>query len=195
MDAARDSQPTGTTILSVTEASALLDVDERLVRKEIEHGLIGKRNRVEVSFAEAVYLLATTLMQFRLGVEQRRVVRSAVESWLTSSPRAPRIELAAGLELNVGRFANEVEERLSAFKKWKRERVAEDAGVLAGEPTFRGSRLSVRKIGEMILEHGDAAVREIREDYPRLTKDDIRFAPRFARAYPRRGRPRREAST
>jgi uncharacterized protein (DUF433 family) len=61
-----------------------------------------------------------------------------------------------------------------------RDRVVEDDRILAGEPTLRGTRLSVRKIGDMINAHGERAITEIREDYPSVTEDDLEFAPRYA---------------
>jgi uncharacterized protein (DUF433 family) len=35
-----------------------------------------------------------------------------------------------------------------------------------------------------------ASIKEVREDYPYLKDEDIEFAPVYARAYPRMGRPR-----
>ncbi len=62
--------------------------------------------------------------------------------------------------------------------------------ILAGEPCFRGLRLPVRKIGEMLRAHGAAAEKEIALDYPDLSKEDLAFALKYVIVHPR---PRTEA--
>jgi uncharacterized protein (DUF433 family) len=69
--------------------------------------------------------------------------------------------------------------------------VATDPSILGGERVFRGTRLAVRRVGDAA--ERPAAVKEMLEDYPYLKADDIEFAKRFARAYPRVGRPRDSA--
>jgi uncharacterized protein (DUF433 family) len=69
------------------------------------------------------------------------------------------------------------------------ERVESRSDVLGGEPVFRGTRLSVRHIGGMVLNGVPEA--EIRADYPQLSSDDIAFAALFAHLKPLPGRPGR----
>lgn len=54
--------------------------------------------------------------------------------------------------------------------------------VLGGEPVFKGTRLSVRHIGGMVLAGVPEA--EICADYPQLSSDDIAFAALCARIKP-----------
>jgi uncharacterized protein (DUF433 family) len=61
-------------------------------------------------------------------------------------------------------------------------RIVSDAEILAGEPVFRGTRLSVRHIGGMRL-NGEPAER-IREDYPELSTEDVEFAAVYTAANP-----------
>jgi uncharacterized protein (DUF433 family) len=61
--------------------------------------------------------------------------------------------------------------------------------VLGGEPVFRGTRLSVRHIGGMVL--AGVPESEIRADYPRLSSDDVAFAALLARLKPVSGQPGR----
>jgi uncharacterized protein (DUF433 family) len=68
-------------------------------------------------------------------------------------------------------------------------RVESRPDVLGGEPVFRGTRLSVRHIGGMVLNGVPEA--EIRADYPRLSSEDIAFAALFARLKPVSGQPGR----
>ncbi|HJU18125.1 MAG TPA: DUF433 domain-containing protein [Stellaceae bacterium] len=65
-------------------------------------------------------------------------------------------------------------------------RVESRPDVLGGEPVFKGTRLSVRHIGGMIL--AGVPKSEIRADYPQLSLDDIAFAALFAGFKPLPGR-------
>jgi uncharacterized protein (DUF433 family) len=53
-------------------------------------------------------------------------------------------------------------------------RIISDKKILAGEPVFRGTRLSVRHVGGMRL-NGEPTERII-EDYPDLSAEDVEFA-------------------
>lgn len=184
------------TAMTVAEASALLDLDEKAIRKELEHGIVGNRKRepVEVTFSELVYIAVTMSLGLHLGVEDRRTLHDLVIDSLEHTPRVSRVKLSPILDLHLGAVFDDVASRFSRFEEWKSKRVVEDPQILAGEPTFRGTRVPVRKIGEMLREHGKRAAVEIAEDYPSLTKDDLEFALRYVRAYPRRGRPRETAA-
>jgi uncharacterized protein (DUF433 family) len=91
------------------------------------------------------------------------------------------------LELRLDRVTKDAEDKLARFENWKK-RLVSRAEVLGGEPVFPRSRLAVRQVGGMLLR--GARVEDVRDDYPYLTDDDLEFAPVFAKAYPRMGRPR-----
>ena len=86
--------------------------------------------------------------------------------------RAPRRELAASLR----------------DLRRARRLVATDPEILGGDPVFRGTRVPVHLIAELIAQGAKPA--ELIEGYPRLTAEMIRLAPVYAAAYPLRGRPR-----
>lgn len=176
---------------TAAEVVALFDLDEKAIRREIELGALPERKPVEFSFGEAVYLVVMRMLGVQLGVEDRRKVRDLVVRAL-SSGRKSRVELSEVLELKVAPAYEEVSTKGDRFDAWKRARIVEDDTILAGEPIFKGTRLPVRKIGAMIERHGERAVKELRADYPnlRLSEEDIELAPKYVRAYPRRGRPR-----
>lgn len=177
--------------LSTAEVSALLEVPERRVRKEVEHGLLP--SPPELDFDMVVYLeVLDRLAELEPPVEWRRRMLASIRNALAHghmSAVSEELELVPGvLQLRLRNVAEEVSERLMPFYRWRDARVASDPAILGGEPVFRGSRLSVRRVGEA-LERGEKAA-TMREDYPYLTADDIEFAPRYVRAYPRVGRPR-----
>jgi uncharacterized protein (DUF433 family) len=71
-----------------------------------------------------------------------------------------------------------------------RQLVVSDREILGGDPVFRGTRVPVHMIAELVAQ-GSTPV-QLTEGYPRLTAEMIRLAPIYAAAYPLRGRPRRQ---
>lgn len=70
-----------------------------------------------------------------------------------------------------------------------RRLVVSDPEILGGDPVFRGTRVPVHLIAELVTQGGKPV--EMIEGYPRLTAEMIRLAPVYAAAYPLRG-PRRK---
>ena len=69
--------------------------------------------------------------------------------------------------------------------------IVEDEAVQGGAATFRGTRILVHQVAALLAQGAGAA--ELQEDYPRLTPAMVAAAPIYARAHPRRGRPRKPA--
>jgi uncharacterized protein (DUF433 family) len=176
--------------LSPAEVSALLELPERRVRKEIEHGVLPSPPRID--FQAAVYLwVLHSLSDLEPSVEWRRSLLASIRNHLVHakvSSIPEDMELVHGVSLHLRSLAEEVCDRVLSFSRWRDRRVTSEPSILGGEPVFRGTRLSVRRIGEAA--ESPAAAAELLEDYPYLNHEDIEFAGRFARAYPRVGRPR-----
>jgi uncharacterized protein (DUF433 family)/predicted nuclease of predicted toxin-antitoxin system len=64
-----------------------------------------------------------------------------------------------------------------------------DSEILGDDPVFRGTRVPVHLIAELVV-HGSKPA-ELIKSYPRLTAEMIRLAPVYAAAHPLRG-PRRK---
>jgi uncharacterized protein (DUF433 family) len=62
-------------------------------------------------------------------------------------------------------------------------------GIMRGTPVFKGTRIPVDLIADMLSQ--SATAREILEGYPALNGQNIAIAPLYMRAFPRRGRPSR----
>jgi len=67
--------------------------------------------------------------------------------------------------------------------------VVSDPEIMRGTPVFKGTRIPVDLVADMLAQ--GATAEEIFEGYPTLNKQKIAIAPRYIRAYPRRGRPSR----
>ena len=67
--------------------------------------------------------------------------------------------------------------------------VVVDEAVQGGIATFRGTRIPVHQVAALLKQGATEA--ELGEDYHRLTPQMIAAAPVYARAHPRRGRPRK----
>lgn len=171
--------------LTTAEAAAFTGLDEKSIRKDVEQGVVDAGSPPRFADNVLVYFHARALFAFALSAEDRRrlfaVVADAVERHIA------KVELGRGWVLEVDRIARDVLGRVERFQHWKASLVRSD-DILAGEPVFQDSRLSVRHVGEMLNRGGD--VSEIREDYPYLSDEDVEFATLFAAAYPRVGRPR-----
>jgi uncharacterized protein (DUF433 family) len=66
--------------------------------------------------------------------------------------------------------------------------IVEDEAIQGGAATFRGTRILVHQVADLLAHGVDEA--ELRTDYPRLTPAMLAAAPIYARAHPRRGRPK-----
>jgi uncharacterized protein (DUF433 family) len=169
------------------EVAALLDLPERQVRKEVEHGLFGTASPPRLSFAALVYLEVLRLIGLDLGVDDRKRLLGKIAHALTSERKPDVVDLTSVLSLRLGAVVDDVEARVGAFEHW-RQKLVSNPKILGGEPVFPRSRLAVRQVGGMV-ERGES-IATILADYPYLTEQDVKFAHIYARAYPRPGRPR-----
>lgn len=172
--------------LTAREVVALFGVDERRVRKEVEHGIAGVSSPPRFRLADVLYFRALAELGFEMNAvaDRKRLhaiicTAAARENWT--------VELGRITALNLHPIVREVSERLARFETWKRALVSDDA-ILGGETVFRRTRLAVRHVGAMLLrgERPD----QVRADYPYLSDEDLEFAQLYARAYPAMGRPR-----
>lgn len=173
--------------LTTSEITALFDVDERRVRKDVEHGIVGAASPPRFRFVDVVYFVALKDMRLELSPADRKMVHDRLAQVLKATRVPWTVELTPVIDLKLGRIVRRTRVRVGRFERWKR-RLVEDPRILAGEPVFPKSRLAVRHVGEML--RSGVPEQEVREDYPYLTADDLEFAPLYALAYPRVGRPR-----
>ena len=66
------------------------------------------------------------------------------------------------------------------YEEWLSEDIVCDPNVLGGEPTFKGTRLAVRRIGAVPTGHE----MEVLQEYPYLSLQDIEYARRSVQEGP-----------
>ncbi len=176
-----------TTQFTPTEAAALLDLPERQIRKEFEHGLLGRSTRPRLALPGLVYLQTVRRLGLTLGVQDRKKILAAIRKAMKAQPNPNMVRVSDVMSLHVGPVVEEITALAEQFEVWK-QRLVTRSDILGGEPVFPNSRLAVRHVG-MMAERGEPA-KNILEDYPYISEQDVTFARLYARAYPRVGRPR-----
>ncbi len=173
--------------LSANEAARVTGVPLKQVHRIIDTGVLGSAaahrggSRI-VHFDGLVSLKLvheTTSVFTRDG--RRRLVR-----YLLDHPEA-ETACVGDVSVDVRSMREKVQRGLSRLTQAQEMIVADDA-VLSGTPCVRGTRIPAHYIAEM-LANGDK-IEAIRDAWPALTVEQIEAATLYARAYPRRGRPR-----
>lgn len=175
-------------LITPTEAAVVAGMSVRQVNKLIDEELpsraIRRRDgRRFVTFSGTVCLAARPDMSGTLTSEARRSVFRALV-------RGERGEAALSATVSVDLTATieTVEGKITELRRSKRL-VESDPEILGGRPCFKGTRIPVAQIAELLAQGADAD--EMIEDYPTLTREMIDAAPILAKAYPARGRPRK----
>lgn len=180
---------TATPALSPNEAACITGVPLKQVHRIIDAGLLDgaasgrKRPRAVPREGLLGLKLAHETTDILTLNGRRRLVR-----YLLDHPRA-RAARARDVSVDVRTMKGEVDKGLSMLAK-ACDAVVCDQAILSGMPCVRGTRIPAHDIADM-LANGDSP-EAIGEAYPQLSKVQIELAAFFAKAYPRRGRPRRE---
>jgi uncharacterized protein (DUF433 family) len=181
---------THNTLFTPTEAAVLTGLPLKAVNNAID-----KKTVSAVPGDEGGRLLdARALMS--LSIERRLSagiatpeLRRKVFDALAGAPRNV-VSLEDGLiKIDLRQPRRELAASLRDLRRARRI-VISDPKILGGDPVFRGTRVPVHVIAELVAQGSKPA--ELLESYPRLTAEMIRLAPAYAAAYPLRGRPRRQ---
>ena len=173
--------------LTANEAACVTGVPLRQVHRIIDTGVLGSAaarregsRLVHCDGLVSLKLVHETTAIFTLD-GRRRLVR-----YLLDHPEA-ETAYVNDISVDVRGMQEEVGRGLSRLAR-ARETVTIDAAVLSGTPCVKGTRIPASDIAEM-LANGDG-IGAIRDAWPVLTREQIEAAVLYARAYPRRGRPR-----
>lgn len=117
-------------------------------------------------------------------------VRRQLYTTIAKRQSATRVQHDHGIisyVVNVKAIADRVDHELARYRD-AMALIVEDKDIQGGVATFRGTRILVHQIADLLAQ--GAGEIELRKDYPRLTPAMLTAAPIYARAHPRRGRPR-----
>lgn len=175
--------------LTTTEAAAFTGLDERVVRKDVEQGVLEPGSPPRFAEVALVYFRACASFAFHLDVQDRKRLYAVIAD--AQKRQLARLDLGSGWSLDVSTLSADLHARIARFEEWRRALVTRDE-ILGGEPVFPGTRLAVRHVGEMLVRGADPD--EVREDHSSLTEQDLEFARLFVAAYPRVEKPRDQAA-
>jgi uncharacterized protein (DUF433 family) len=118
-------------------------------------------------------------------------VRRQIYANIPDRQASPHVQFDRGIlsyVVDVKTVAERVDRDLARYRDAMRL-IVEDNAIQGGAATFRGTRILVHQVADLMHQGADEA--ELHQDYPRLTSEMIAAAPIYARAHPRRGRPRK----
>ncbi len=173
------------------QASAVAKLPLKAVQKLIDVRLIRPR-RMRSGRTTQRLLSPEHLVYLRLEAEGVRLLPLAalreVARTVVEKPDVHSISVGGGsaLLIEVERARREVEQELKRLRKVQAT-VVSDPEIMRGTPVFKGTRIPVELVAEMLTE--GATVEEILAGYPALTREQVGLAPLYVAAFPRRGRP------
>jgi uncharacterized protein (DUF433 family) len=174
-----------------SQVSAVTGLPLPAVHKAIEYNLIRPKRVREghvfqrlLSRSQVLYLWMEAKGLRSLPLATRRLVARAIER----DPGIDAMTLSEGgvIVVQIKSARKEVNSELRRLTEAMRM-VESDAEIMHGAPVYKGTRIPVQSIADM-LSRG-ATVAEILEGYPSLTRENVALAPMYVKAFPRRGRP------
>ena len=159
-------------------------IDSRLIRPRAARS--GATIRRLLSKEQLIYLQLEAEGLRLLPVGTRREIAESIQR----SPKTEKLPVANGtaLLIEIGTARRAVETQLKQLARME-EMVVSDPEIMRGTPVFKGTRIPVDLVADMLAQ--GATAKEIVEGYPTLSKEKIAIAPLYMRAFPRRGRPSR----
>lgn len=173
------------------QASAVAKLPLKAVQKLIDVRLIHPR-RMRSGRETQRFLSPEQLVYLRLEAEGVRLLplaeRREVARIVVSKPEVHSIAVAGGpaLVIEVEHARREVEQELNRLRRVQ-EMVVSDPEIMRGTPVFKGTRIPVELVAEMVAE--GTTVEDILAGYPALGHEQVELASLYVTAFPRRGRP------
>jgi uncharacterized protein (DUF433 family) len=162
----------------------------KLIEQRLPGGLVVRRNRRRLLTRwGAVCAVIDHGMPKDVPVAVRKQIYAQIKG-STSSRVISRKHGFLYYLVDVRRAADKVDADLAKYRK-AMTLIVEDPDVQAGAATFKGTRILVHHIADLVSRGASEA--ELHEDYPRLTRAMIAAAAVYAKAHRRRGRPRKPA--
>jgi uncharacterized protein (DUF433 family) len=179
-------------LFSPAEIGAVAGISLKAVYKAIEQrlpaGLVVRRNRQPLLTRQGAICV---VIDSEIPKDVPVAVRRQVYAQMKSPARSQAIRSRRGIleyVVDVKTAGDRLAAGLARYRK-AMTLIVEDPAIQAGAATFRGTRILVHQVADLISQ--GATMAELREDYPRLTREMIAAAAIYAKSHPRRGRPRK----
>ncbi len=176
-----------------SQAAAVTGLPLAAVHKAIDTHLIRPRSARSGGSVRRL-LTKEHLIYLQLEAEGLRLLpvgtRREIAESIQRSPKTEKLPVGNGtaLLIEIGAARRAVENQLKQLTRIE-EMVVSDAEIMRGTPVFKGTRIPVDLVADMLAQ--GATAEEILEGYPTLSKEKLAIAPLYMRAFPRRGRPSR----
>jgi uncharacterized protein (DUF433 family) len=176
------------TLFTPTEAAVLTGLTLKAVNNAIDRNTISAVPGEEGGRLLDARALMSLSIERRLSDHIAPELRRKVFDALAEAPRNV-VSLEGGLlKIDLRQPRRELAASLRDLRRARRM-VVSDPEILGGDPVFRGTRVPVHMVAQLVAQGSGPA--ELLESYPRLTADMIQLAPIYAAAYPLRG-PKRK---
>src|SRR5579862_765191 len=175
------------------QASAITGLPLAAVHKAIDTRLIRPRSARSGATVRRL-LTKEQLIYLQLEAEGLRLLpvgtRREIADSIQRSPETDVLAVGNGTALFVEFKAarRKVEGQLKQLAHIE-EMVVSDPEIMRGTPVFKGTRIPVDLVADMLAQ--GVTAEEILEGYPTLNKEIIAIVPLYMHAFPRRGRPSR----
>jgi uncharacterized protein (DUF433 family) len=187
---------------SVKEAAAIADVPEPFIRKAIVQKAVrprrvsaGRAVRHRFGVNDMLFLKVISEFPFDLPRRDKDALRSLLEGKQTRAGRWSKTKtdfVARNGDLVIVVECKDVRSRLSrdlaTYRRGVR-RIVSDPEIMAGEPVFAGTRISLAHVAALIAK--GIPFEELAEDYPALSRADLDFAAIHSKMKRSPGRPRK----
>ena len=180
-----------TTLITRREAAELSGTSETTVKKALDARVIPARRRGSQSWIEYEDVPVLTMLEQLRGLGLHAEYKRRVRRWLRTTDASPELALTPAIVVRKVDDLDKARERAERYVRLREEWIVRDPETKAGEPVIKGSRVSVHSLAERIADGEDEDV--LAEDFPHIPADAREVAVLYARANPRRGRPRRAA--
>lgn len=176
-------------LITRREAAELSGITETTVKKAVDQQIVqtrklGSQSCIELEDVPVLTMLGL-LSDMRLSPSRKRAVRR----WLRRSDAPSELELVPALVIRRVREIDDARARAERYAQLRDRWIMSDPAIKNGEPVINGSRIGVYMLAERIAAGESDDVLD--EDFPQIPREAREVAVQFARANPRRGRPRR----
>jgi uncharacterized protein (DUF433 family) len=182
-------RPPDSSLFTPTEAAVLTRLPLKAVNNAIDKKTVSAVAGEEGGRLLDARALVSLTLERRLADRVAPELRRQVFDALAGSPRNV-VSIEGGLvKIDLREPRRELATSLRELRRARRL-VVSDPETMGGDPVFRGTRVPVHMIAELVAQGSTQA--DLLKDYPRLTPEMIRLAAIYAAAYPLRGRPRNQ---